>query len=270
VTDLGKEQEYDREAVRKIPNALEWAGYEVAPLDGETVVVSTPTDRLSDAGRCLPVLEPDPPVRGPRDLPILVDAVIGAALTLELTWSAGRAEGSAFALAGPDGSGFVVVTTAHLLDPDPTITIETAGGERGPAELVALDPRSDLALLRSSVALSRALRSRSDVRVGEPVIAVGCPHGLRGTVTAGIVSAIGRHRTLPVGADIPNALQFDALIDMGNSGGPLIGWDARVLGVCQAQQRDVAGARAPHAFAIPIAAAIALAGWSTGAGEVQS
>jgi S1-C subfamily serine protease len=124
--------------------------------------------------RLVPVL--DPPVSGPTDLPRLVEQVVRAVVTLELTWPNGHAFGAAFALASYDGNVATMVTTAHLLDPDPALVVETATGVRGTARLAGIDRGSDLALLSSDVSPAVALQPRLDVRVGEPVITIGTPY----------------------------------------------------------------------------------------------
>jgi serine protease Do len=75
------------------------------------------------------------------------------------------------------------------------------------------------------------LRAVRDVRIGEPVIALGSPYGLSGTVTLGIVSGLDRTMPAPNGIPIDNMVQTDALINPGNSGGPLVGFDGAVVGV---------------------------------------
>jgi S1-C subfamily serine protease len=144
---------------------------------------------------------------------------------------------------GVTGSGFMVddegflVTNEHVVAGGGSVSIQ-AEGASGPiaAEVVGADPATDVALLkipRDDAGALEPLRLGDDgsVRVGEPVIAVGAPFGLEGTVTAGIVSALDRNLRAPSGFTIDGAIQTDAPIDRGNSGGPLIDADAKVIGI---------------------------------------
>jgi S1-C subfamily serine protease len=199
-------------------------------------------------------------ITSPIEVPELVAPVRPAVVDLLLEWSGMSAHGSAFALESRDDVRLgLLVTVAHLLEGDPRVTATLADGSRRPAAILAKSPERDLAVLELSERTARLpWRAVAAVRVGEPVLAIGCPYGLGGTVTAGIVSAVQRPRTLPPGARIPDAIQFDALIGPGASGGPLVGWDGRVLGVCQAQQQDGRGGRSQHAFAVPAETAVRL------------
>ena len=104
------------------------------------------------------------------------------------------------------------------------------------ATLVGSDPATDLALLHVDLpaqALVAASNSPTPTRsqVGDPVVAIGNPFGLERTVTAGIVSALQRAVTSPSGSTIDHVIQTDAPINHGNSGGPLIDSQGRVIGV---------------------------------------
>ena len=143
------------------------------------------------------------------------------------------------------GSGFVIDTAGHIVTNDHVVEdadrFTVRFGEKGEpieAKLIGKDPSSDLAVLEDRPrARSRAARSRSSsassssLRPGEAAIAIGSPFGLSGTVTTGIVSALGREIEAPNGFSIPGAVQTDAAINPGNSGGPLLDADGRVIGV---------------------------------------
>lgn len=134
------------------------------------------------------------------------------------------------------GSGFVVsaegliVTNNHVVTHARTVRVRLSDSREVPAEVIGADAATDIALLRVKAGRLPALRlgSSKETAVGDAVIAVGNPYGLGQSVTAGIVSARGR--TL---ADDPyiDFLQTDAAINRGNSGGPLLSTDGRVLGV---------------------------------------
>lgn len=135
------------------------------------------------------------------------------------------------------GTGFIVSTDGHIItnhhvirDAD-EVTIKLSSGETHPAEVVGADPKTDLAVLKieASDLVPAKLGGSADLRVGHWVVAAGNPFGLSSTITAGIVSAIGRSR---VGiADYEDFIQTDAAINPGNSGGPLVNLRGEVVGV---------------------------------------
>ena len=132
---------------------------------------------------------------------------------------------------GALGSGFVVdrngdiVTNDHVVQGATAIRVGFSDGATYPATIVGADPSTDIAVVQVNAPAARCTRSRSDsgsVEVGDPVYAIGNPFGLERTMTAGIVSATGRDIKAPNGLTIPNAIQTDAPINHGNSGGPLL------------------------------------------------
>ena len=135
------------------------------------------------------------------------------------------------------GSGFIiskdgfVVTNNHVVEDAETIKITLSNDEVYDAEVVGLDPRMDLALLKIESKESFPFVSfgnSKESRVGEWVVAIGNPFGLGGTVTAGIISALGRN----IGSGpYDRFIQTDAPINKGNSGGPLFNMDGEVIGV---------------------------------------
>jgi putative serine protease PepD len=167
--------------------------------------------------------------------------------------SGGGAVGRVAAAAGPgvvsvqagaaSGTGFVVgangtiVTNAHVVAGAETARVRFDDGSRqATAEVLGTDPSSDLAVLRVDPSEAGGLTvlrlADSDaVAVGDPVVAIGHPFGLDRTVTAGIVSGIGRQIQAPNGFSIDEVIQTDAPINPGNSGGPLLDARGRVIGV---------------------------------------
>ncbi len=139
------------------------------------------------------------------------------------------------------GSGFVVdkaghiVTNYHVVDGAKSIRVSFSNGSSTKATVVGTDPSSDLAVLKidtTSRALTPLTLGDSDqMKVGDPVVAIGNPFGLDRTVTAGIVSAIQRAITAPNGYTIDHIIQTDAAINHGNSGGPLLNGLGQVIGV---------------------------------------
>jgi S1-C subfamily serine protease len=160
------------------------------------------------------------------------------------------------------GSGFVidksghVVTNYHVIEGASKVEVSFSGNDEMPATVVGSDPSTDIAVLRIKDAQSRALTpldlgSSTDVRVGDAVVAIGNPFGLERTVTAGIVSALQREITAPNGFSIDEVIQTDAAINHGNSGGPLLNADGKVIGV-NSQIESESGGNVGIGFAVPI------------------
>jgi putative serine protease PepD len=169
---------------------------------------------------------------------------------LVVTTSGGKAEGSGFVV---DAKGDVV-TNAHVVAGASAIRATFADGTKASGRVLGTDRASDLAVVRLSVAASRlhplTLGDSSGVQVGDGVLAIGSPFGLSETLTTGIVSALDRSIQSPSGATIGGAIQTDASINHGNSGGPLIDAEGKVIGV-NAQIESDSGGNDGVGFAIP-------------------
>ena len=141
------------------------------------------------------------------------------------------AEGSGSAIViSPDG---YLLTSAHVVGGAAGGQATFADGETAPFEVAGRDPLSDLAVVAARAAnLHPATLGDADqLRVGQLVVALGNPLGFAGTVTAGVVSAVGRSLPTREGRVIDNVIQTDAALNPGNSGGALADWSARVVGV---------------------------------------
>src|SRR5271154_431315 len=131
----------------------------------------------------------------------------------------------------------LILTNGHVVEGASSLTVNAGGASSNtrPATLVGEEANSDLALIRvnpSGLGLKPLkLVSSSSLQVGDSVYAIGNPYGLEETLTRGIVSALGREIAAPDGAKITGAIQTDAALNPGNSGGPLLNEEGDVLGV---------------------------------------
>ena len=172
------------------------------------------------------------------------------------------------------GSGFIVdsqghvVTNNHVVKDATDIQVTLADGRKLPAKVVGVDSKTDLAVLqvKSDTPLPHlALGDSEAARVGDWVVAVGNPFGLGGTVTAGILSARGRH----IGeGPYDDFLQIDAPINRGNSGGPLFAQDGTVIGVNTAIYSP-SGGSVGIGFAIPSSVVKQVVGQLETSGRVE-
>jgi S1-C subfamily serine protease len=161
------------------------------------------------------------------------------------------------------GSGFVIdkaghiVTNFHVIRGANAIQVSFSNNERFKAKLVGTDPSTDIAVLKVNVTASALkalpLGNSDGVRVGDQVIAIGNPLGLDRSVTAGIVSAVQRRIAAPNQLSITHVIQTDAALNHGNSGGPLLDAQGRVIGVnAQIETGGVSQGNVGIGFAIPI------------------
>ncbi|MDP9492163.1 MAG: trypsin-like peptidase domain-containing protein [Actinomycetota bacterium] len=158
------------------------------------------------------------------------------------------------------GSGFVIdeeghiVTNQHVVDGAESVRVEFSDGTDVEAEVVGTDPSTDIAVLDvdrpSSELTPLSFASTGSLDVGDWVAVLGSPFGLEGTLTTGVISAVGREIRSPNGFTIENAVQTDASLNHGNSGGPVIDTQGRVVGVA-AQIRSDSGGSDGVGYAVP-------------------
>jgi putative serine protease PepD len=158
------------------------------------------------------------------------------------------------------GTGFVydgdghIVTNEHVIDGASSVSVKLSDGSTWKATVVGSDTSSDLAVLKISAPAAKLtplpLADSSAVQVGDGVVAIGNPFGLDGTVTSGIISAVDREIAAPDETPIEGAIQTDAAINHGNSGGPLLDLQGKVIGVT-AQIQSESGGNDGVGFAIP-------------------
>jgi putative serine protease PepD len=160
------------------------------------------------------------------------------------------------------GSGFVIddegriVTNQHVVGDAETVTVVFEDGEEAQADVVGTDPSTDIALLQLEDPGDHELEplplgSSAALEIGDTVVAIGSPFGLQGTLTAGIVSALDREIEAPNGFTIDGAIQTDAALNSGNSGGPLLDSQGRVVGV-NSQIQSENGGNVGIGYAVPI------------------
>jgi serine protease Do len=148
-----------------------------------------------------------------------------------------------------DERGYVI-TNRHVIAGGSRVVVRLVDDTDLPAQVVASDPTTDLAILKVKAAKplqAQPLGSAADLQEGEDVIAVGHPYGYSYTVSKGIVSALGRKVAMPTGTTLTGLIQTDASINPGNSGGPLLNIHGAVIGINVALREDAQGI----AFAIP-------------------
>jgi putative serine protease PepD len=164
--------------------------------------------------------------------------------------TAGQGQGSGFVY---DAQGHVI-TNAHVVEGASSVSIKFWNGKTYSASVVGTDASTDLAVLKVDAPVATlaplSLGDSSSLVVGDQVVAIGSPFGLEGTVTSGIVSALHREMTSPNNFAIDNSIQTDAAINHGNSGGPLLNAQGKVVGVT-AQIESNSGGNEGVGFAIP-------------------
>jgi S1-C subfamily serine protease len=173
-----------------------------------------------------------------------VEHVNPSVVNIEVQQAAGRTRSGEPRERRGGGSGFVftpdglIITNSHVVHDARRIEVTLSDGRRMPATAIGDDAASDLAVIRIDQArvdepglTAAALGDSQQLRVGQLVVALGSPYGFQSTVTAGVVSALGRSLRSYSGRLIDDVIQTDAALNPGNSGGPLVDSAGRVVGV---------------------------------------
>lgn len=192
---------------------------------------------------------PTAPAEPPRLLPGGIPEIVARLQPSVVAVETGQGEGSGVVYRA-DG---LIVTNEHVVRGAREVEVRFQDGRRSPARVVAADQLTDLALLKAErTGLKPATFAQTLPRVGELAVAIGNPLGFENSATAGIIS--GLHRNIPGSATgaqpLVDLIQTDAAISPGNSGGALVGADARVLGINEAYIPPEQGA-VSLGFAIP-------------------
>ena len=221
-----------------------------------TTVASTPTPTVTSTAN----------TSGPKSIAeIAKDASPGVVEVDVTTSGSGSSQvpfggGGSGGTAEAEGTGFVIdtaghiVTNEHVVQGASSVTVTFDDQSTYKATIVGKDESTDLAVLKvnapASVLHPLSFGDSSTVGVGDGVVAIGDPYQLDDTVTSGIVSAVGREITSPNNMPIEYAIQTDAAINHGNSGGPLFNLDGQVVGIT-AQIQSQGGGNEGIGFAIP-------------------
>jgi S1-C subfamily serine protease len=173
---------------------------------------------------------------------------------------------------GSIGTGVVIVdngiilTSLHVVTDAPVVHVIFADGSESEAVVIVRQPENDLAVLRALVIpddlTPATLASSAMLQIGDEIVAVGHPFGISNSLSAGVISGLGRNYVWPeTGRTLSNLIQFDAAVNPGNSGGPLVNRDGEVVGIVTAlvnptEQEFFVGI----GFAVPIETAAGAAG----------
>ena len=208
-----------------------------------------------------------PPAADPSPVATVFNAVQGAIVRIRTAADALEHDGQ---LQRSSGSGVVIVnrgtilTSLHVVAGAGRIRVMFADGLESDAKIVSRHPENDLAVLQAETVpddlAAASMRPKADLKPGDAVVAVGFPFGIGPSVTAGVVSGLKRQFRTTAGDNLGNLIQFDAAVNPGSSGGPLLNAAGEVVGIVTAMLDPGGGGFAGIGFAVPIETARGAAG----------
>jgi S1-C subfamily serine protease len=207
---------------------------------------------------------------GPLGVPEIYQALLPSVVQIQTTGSAGKGTGMTESSTGTGvivNANGTILTAAHVIDGATTIKVSYTDGTSSSAEVAGSDVKQDIATLTPARLPGTVVPAvlGGGVAVGDAVVAIGNPLGLTATTTSGVVSGLDRTMAREKNGDVAGLIQFDAAVNPGSSGGPLINDQGQVVGVVVALANPTdAGTFIGIGFAVPIGAA--LGGGSDGNG----
>jgi len=223
-----------------------------------TVLVASGTFERTDArasATATPAATSSSSAAVPTDVSDIYRDVSPGVVFIASTTSQGQASGSGWVYSS-DGT---IVTNDHVVEGATKVSVRfTENGDPIDARVVGTDPSTDIAVLKIDPSEVEGgvkplqLADSKQIEPGQPAIAIGSPFGLQGTVTSGIVSALGREIQAPNGFTISGVIQTDAAINPGNSGGPLLDEHGRVIGINSQIATNGSDSNSGVGFAVPI------------------
>ncbi len=216
------------------------------------------------AARALPSASPSAS-DAPLTVPQVYQALRPSVVLIKATGSGAGADTGTGVVANADGT---ILTAFHVVEGSKSITVAYADGTESPAEIVTSSAAQDIATLKPAKLPETLVPAvlGGGAGIGDDVVAIGNPLGLTATTTSGVVSGLERTLSRDRGGDIAGLIQFDAAVNPGSSGGPLINDRGQVIGVVVALANPTdAGTFIGIGFAVPIGAAL-----GAGEGEGQN
>jgi S1-C subfamily serine protease len=217
----------------------------------------------TDTPQAAPAVTPTPSATPPTTAEIYA-AIAPSVVTIEASTASGGMSGTGV-IANAQG---VILTALHVVNGAGTIRVIFADGTESAATVLGADPSKDIAALAietfPAVLVPATLGNSGRLAVGDNVIAVGNPLGLTSSATAGVVSGLNRGTTGREGTQLSGLIQFDAAVNPGSSGGPLVNARGEVVAIVVALANPTdAGTFIGIGFAVPIGSAVAAGGGPT-------
>ena len=213
----------------------------------------------------LPSTRPSPSASGPPTTAQIYTNVAPSVVAVDAVHRDGAT--------GDSGTGIIVnadgtiMTALHVVKDAAAIRVTFADGTTSPAVIASADPTTDIATLGPttlpSIVVPAVIGNAGRLNVGDPVVAIGNPLGLTLSTTTGVVSGLGRGARGTDGTNLTGLIQFDAAVNPGSSGGPLVNANGQTVGIVVALANPTsAGTFIGIGFAVPIGAAVAAGGGS--------